>query len=82
MNDVKGQVNNNKEKIEEIHQRELVNIREELEMIRSRPFSISNIQTNDNREGINFKNYKKNPMEFLERILSDTKKRGGQQFEA
>ena len=68
MNNVKGQVINNKEKIEEIHQRELVNIREELEMIRSRPFSISNVQPTDNREVINFKNYKKNPMEFLERI--------------
>ena len=45
-----------------------MNIREELEMIQSRPFSVSNIQTTDNREGINFKNYKKNPMEFLERI--------------
>ena len=44
MNSVKCQIINNKEKIEEIHQRELVNIREELEMIRSRPFSISNVQ--------------------------------------
>ena len=59
MNNVKGQVINNKEKIEEIHQRELVNIREELEMIRSRPFSVSNVQPTDNREVINSRTIRK-----------------------
>ena len=49
-------------------QRELVNIRKEVEMIRSRPFSVSSVQPTENREVINFKNYKKNPMGFLERI--------------
>ena len=50
VNEVKGQVNTNKEKIEEIRQRELVNIREELKLIWNRPLNVFNIQTNDNRE--------------------------------
>ena len=56
------------EKIEEINQRELVNIREELEMIRNRQFHVPNFQFTDYREKINFKNYRRNLMELLERI--------------
>ena len=56
------------EKIEEINQRELVNVREELEMIRNRPFHVPNFQLTDNTEMINFKNYRKNPTEFLETV--------------
>lgn len=68
VNGVRGQVIHNKEKIEEPQQRELLNIREELEMIRYRPVHVSGIQNLNNREGISFKQYKKNPMEFLERV--------------
>ena len=81
VNSVKNQVTNNTEKIEEIHKRELVNIREELEIVRNRPFNVPNFQLADNREIINFKNYRKNPMEFLERIeenIAKTEKQDGQ----
>ena len=37
------QVNNNKEKTEEIQRRELINIREEFEVLRNRPMSYTHI---------------------------------------
>ena len=65
---VRYQVNNNKEKIEEIQKRELINIREELEVLRNRPMSYTHIPLGENRKIINFKEYRKNPLEFLERL--------------
>ena len=58
----------NKEKIEELCQREILQIREELETIRNRPAQGHYLQPIDNRDIINFKNYKKNPIEFLEQV--------------
>ena len=58
----------NKEKIEELRQREILQMREEIEIIRNRPAQGPYIQPTDNRDVINFKNYKKNPIEFLEQV--------------
>ena len=58
----------NREKIEELRQWEIVQMREEIEIIHNRPVQGQYIQPTDNRDVINFKNYKKNPIEFLERI--------------
>ena len=58
----------NREKIEELRQREIVQMREEIEVIRNRPIQGQYIQPTDNRDAINFKNYRKNPIEFLARV--------------
>ena len=68
VNEVRGQGQHNREKIEEIQNREITKIREELEIINNRPPIISQFQHIDNREAINFKSYKRNPMEFMERV--------------
>ena len=41
---------------------------EEIELVRTRPTNINSIPTTESREGINFKNDRKNPMEFVARI--------------
>ena len=64
----KRQGQHNRDKIEEIKKREIAKIREELEVINSSPPIISQFQHMDNREVINFKQYKRNLMEFLERV--------------
>ena len=66
--DRRGQGQHNREKIEEIQNREIMKIREELEIINNRPPIISQFQHMDNRETINFNSYKRNTMEFLERV--------------
>ena len=43
-------------------------MREEIEIIRNRPAQGHYLQPMDNRDIINFKNYKKNPIEFRERV--------------
>ena len=68
VSEVRGQGQHNRDKIEEIQKREIAKIREELEIITSRPPMISQFQHMDNREVINFKQYKGNPMELLERV--------------
>ena len=68
VNNIRNLTVNNKEKIEELRQREILQIREELETIRNRPVQGQYLQTVDNRDNINFKNYKKTPIEFLERV--------------
>lgn len=65
---INNQVQDNTGKIEEINKKELVNIREELERIKNRPVGLTCHQARDNREIINFRNYQRNPMEFLERV--------------
>ena len=65
---VRHQVTHNKERIEDIQKRELINIREELEMLRNRPISYTHIPLGEGKETINFKDYNRNPLEFLERI--------------
>ena len=74
VNKVRGQAIYNKERIEELQKREIPKIQEELERMRERPVHISAVQNFDNREGINFKVYQKNPMEFLERVEENRKK--------
>ena len=66
VNEVRGQGQQNKNRIEEIQQREIAKIREELEVINNRPPVMTQYQHMDNREVINFKQYRRNPMEFLE----------------
>ena len=41
---------------------------EEIELIRNRPTNITSIPTNESREWLNFRQYKRKPMEFLARI--------------
>ena len=41
---------------------------EEMEVIRNRPTNITGIPMNENREWLNFRQYKRKPMEFLARI--------------
>ena len=65
---VRHQINSNKEKIEEIQKIELINFREELEVLRNRPMSYTHIPLGENRETINFKEYRENRLEFLERL--------------
>ena len=68
VNEVRTQVNDNQEKIEEIQCWEIPKIRGELETIGNRPTIVSHLQHADNREAMNFKAYKRNPMEFLARV--------------
>ena len=58
----------NRERIEELRQQEIVQMREEIEVIRNRPIQGQYLLPNDNRDVINFKNYRRNPIEFLARI--------------
>ena len=60
-------VNKNKNKIEEISRREL-QIQEEVDSWRDRTCQHNHVTNHDNRESINFRNYKRNPMEFLKRL--------------
>ena len=43
-------------------------MREEIEVIRNRPIQGQYLLPNDNRDTINFKNYRRNPIEFLARV--------------
>ena len=58
----------NRDKVEEIWRRELINIREELEIIRNRPMNYTPVPWGENREVINFKDYRRIPLEFLVRL--------------
>lgn len=42
--------------------------KEELEAVENRPIQICNLQFWDNRKPIKFRDYKRNPIEFLERV--------------
>ena len=68
VNEVRGQAIYNKQRIEVVQKRENPKIQEELERMQDRQAHILGIHNIDNREGINFKVYQKNPMEFLERV--------------
>ena len=68
LNNVESQVSTNKEKIEEIRRRE-IQLQEEVDSWRDRTCQNTHITNNDNRELINFRNYKRNPMEFLKRCV-------------
>ena len=59
-----------------IYSVELINIREELEILRNRPMCYTQNTIPDSRDTINFGDYKRNPIEFLERVnewLNQTK---------
>ena len=58
----------NRERIEELRQQEIVQMREEIEVIRNRPIQGQYLLPNDNRDVINFNNYRRNPVEFLARV--------------
>ena len=57
ISEVRGQGQCNQERIEGLQR-----------TVDNRPTSISNIQPMDNQEAISFKTYRRNPMEFLERV--------------
>ena len=67
LNNVESQINTNKNKIKEISRCEL-QIQEEVDSWRDRTCQHNHITNHDNRESINFRNYKRNPMEFLKRL--------------
>ena len=54
-------------KIAEFRAREL-RLQEEINALKDRPIMSSHISCSENRETINFKNYKHNPIEFIERV--------------
>ena len=51
-----------------MQRREIPRMREEIENIGNRPAVMPQFQHVDNREAMNFRAYKRNPMEFLARI--------------
>ena len=61
MNDSTGSIDN----IQEV---QLKNLREDLDRVSYRPACSVQHNMLDNRENINFKNYRRNPVEFLERV--------------
>ena len=61
------QIKINKNSIMEIDQREK-NLQERLEALRNTPILNTHTCHSENREVINFQNYRRNPMEFLERM--------------
>ena len=67
LNSMEGQINTNKNKIEEISRREL-QLQEEVDSWRDRACQNRHTNNQENRESINFRNYKRNPMEFLKRL--------------
>ena len=60
LNSMEGQINTNKNKIEEINRREL-QLQEEVDSWRDRTCQNSHTNNHENRESINFRNYKRNP---------------------
>ena len=64
---IRDRINTNKNKIEEISRREL-QLQEEVDSWRDRTCQHSHTNNHENRESINFRNYKRNPMEFLKRL--------------
>ena len=67
LNQVDGQTKENKEKIQGLNQRER-QMQEELDALRDKPCNNTHIITSENRELINFRSYRRNPMEFLKRV--------------
>ena len=61
------QIKINKNSIMEIDQREK-NLQERLEALRDTPILNTHTCHGENREAINFQDYRRNPMEFLERM--------------
>ncbi|MGP1934030.1 MAG: hypothetical protein ACTS8P_06510, partial [Arsenophonus sp. NC-XBC3-MAG3] len=58
----------NKDEIGKIERLEMESIRKELEELRNRATQIINCHLKDNSESLNFKEYRRNPMEFLTRL--------------
>lgn len=69
-------IDHNKHNIDGIKKHDLAQMKEELEMIRNRPMHVTTGVMADNRETINYKNYKRNPMEFLARLNEYLQKQG------
>ena len=67
LNKVDGQIQENREKIQGISQRER-QMQEELDALREKPCNNTHIITSENWELINFRSYRRNPMEFLKRV--------------
>lgn len=76
-----GLIDINKDNIEEIRKHELVLVKEELERIRNRPVHIATGIMAEHKETINFKNHKRNPMEFLARLNEHLQKQGENRWE-
>ena len=66
-NRVDSQVKKNQGRIEEIHQRE-VKLQEVVDSWQDRTCHSTHVINNESRELINFRNHRRNPMGFLERL--------------
>ena len=65
---IKTQVVQNKETIENIKNQEISNIKESIEILQNRPMYLVHHIAPEHKDNINFKIYRGNPIEFLERI--------------
>ena len=65
---IKTQVDQNKGTVENIQNQELINIKESIENLQNRPMYLAHHIAPDQKENINFKIYRGNPIEFLGRI--------------
>ena len=65
---LKTQVVQNKETVENMKNQELINIKESIEILQNRPMYLAHHIAPEQKENINFKIYRGNPIEFLERI--------------
>ena len=65
---IKTQVVQNKETVENMKNQELINIKESIEILQNRPMYLAHHIAPEQKENINFKIYRGNPIEFLERI--------------
>ena len=64
---IDGLTRENREKIQGISLREK-QMQEELDALREKPYNSTQIITSENREMINFRSYRRNPIEFLKRV--------------
>ena len=67
LNKIDSKVDKNNQRIDEMHRRE-EKLQEEVDAWCDRPYNTNHIISTDSRDTINFRNYKRNPIEFLKRV--------------
>ena len=68
MTQIKTQVVQHKETIENIKNQEISNMKESIEILQNRPMYLAHHMAPEHKDNINFQIYRGNPMEFLERV--------------
>ena len=63
LNKIDSKVDKNKQRIDEMHRLEET-LREEVDAWRDRPCNSHHVINTDNKDTINFRNYKRNPIEL------------------